>query len=255
MKIWIKIIYIVITILMLLIGFFMPNWVLTIQASQMEDQVERYEINSIELNLTKQLFEKLNTVSKGYYPMDISGSVATQMTEEEVYYTMLEINEEFGVPLLNKDIAWEISPGLEINEDGAFSFVIWKCSMSIGDSHVFMIIDDATGKMLSFNADFSGDDMTYAESIRISQEEINRFCEKLKNYYGLSEVYFSDEIMSDMSYDEEGVYDFATMSEDGLYDIDAYGGTLMLNITLKNEMGEEMNIIYYIDSKEVYAIN
>lgn len=238
MRSQIKIIYITLTVVALLVGFFMPKMILTLQISQMEEQVDRYELNSIELSLSKQLFEKLNTVGLGYQYMEISENAKVRMTEEEVYNTMLDINEEFGCFLFEGDVSAEMTPGLEISEGNTYSFVVWQCSITTENSHVYMIIDDATGKMLSFRVDVDGDDIAYAESIRISQEETSKLCEKLKEYYELSEVYLNDDIKDSVA-----------------YDMDAYGGVLVLDFILQSEMGEEMNLTCYIDSKGNFSIN
>lgn len=274
MRIWKKVIAVFLTILVLLLGFFMPKLVLQYSDKKTESQVSKYELNDVSLSLSSQLWDRLYAVRDGYNSIVVDITVDTKMTEADVYEEMRRIDEEFGQMLLQESeiLTVEAEPELVISRDGSLSFIVWRCLVLHEHGSVTMMIDDTAGKMLFFSYILTdvtdsmssdsieygyvdSDSMTsdsieygyvdsefrtfdYEEAVGIHEKELNIICEKLKAYYEIPEAYLSTDAEDSSSLGME-----------------AYGDGFLFYITLKDENGNEVDLPYYTNNVEYYSIN
>ena len=260
MKYKTKIIYSVITIGVLLAGFLLPGQILRIQEQRQAARVDRYEVNSITLNVTNQLFEKLSAVKSGII-VGNSSQMDAQMSEEEVYQQMVVANQIFGVCTIDMDNLQEpdIVQRLVIDEENGTSFIIWRGHLEDEHCGVDLVIDDATGKMLGITIVIFEYTDVFEPFRGYNLEELQ---EQLKTYYELADV---------------------TPAEEGYVDVygltDAYGLTpeeiervivetnasvsvvkdlnreIRLTFRLVNEMGEYYDLELYMNEEDVYSLN
>lgn len=258
MKAWKKVIAVFLTILVLFIGLLLPKLVLQYQDLKSESQVSRYELNDVSLNLYSQLWDRIATVQNGYLIIGDGIGMDTELTEDEVYQEMYDIDKLFGQMISDSgEILYvETIPELVIGMDSSFSFIIWECVITHEHSLVTMTVDDTTGKMLSFDCNYT-DDITNSEaidsgvvdnsgvntvvSVRMPGEELDILCERLKEYYEIPEAYRSNATEESLPL--------------GVDSYDAYGGEFLIHITLKDENGNEIDFPYYINGAGYYSLN
>lgn len=259
MKYRIKIIYSVITIGILLTGFLLPGQILRMQDQRQAERVDRYELGSITLNVTSQLFEKLSAVKAGIM-METDFQVNAQMNKDEVYQQMIAANKIFGVGAMDVETVQEpvIEARLVIDEAKGSSFIIWQGHMEDENYGIDMIIDDATGKMLGITTVLYRYSVFEFEALRgYKFEELQ---ESLKTYYELEDVILDDKNYVDgsnnaLSYasdlDLEGVDGVRVESGTTSH---ANGSDQVSVYRLINETGEYYDMELYI-GVDVYSIN
>lgn len=187
MKIRVKLLYGIVTIGILLTGFLLPRQVWNMQDVRQESRVDRYELNSITLNVSGQLLEKLSAVQQGeIIPLTFAD---TEMSVKDVQQKMLEINEMLGFyPMEAEDITYQAEAKLVIDETNEISFVIWRGRIEDDYRDIEILLDDTTGKMLCIDIigyiDAVYPDITKLEP-DISPEELGGI---LKDYYELAAV-------------------------------------------------------------------
>ncbi len=259
MKHRIKIIYSIITIGILLSGFLLPRWILRIQDQRQTARVDRYELNSITLNVTNQLFEKLSAVKSGVFVKSRS-QMDARMSEEEVYQQMVAANQIFGVCAIDMDTIQEedFIQGLVIDEEKGISFIIWHGHLEDYYCAIDMFIDDATGKMLGITTViFEHSDV----DDRFTGYNLEELQEQLKTYYELADVlpgengYVDVDGLADVyGLTPEEIERVIVETNGNVSVIGDLNRRIKLNFRLVNEMGEDYDLELYIGD-EVYSVN
>lgn len=227
-----RILAVLLTVLVLFIGFWLPELVLQHQDSELETQVYQYELNDVKLDLSNRLLEKIS-ICKDYQTLDVQVDDETNMTEEEVFQEMLTVEKLLNRFLMvDEDILdWNVEPELVIGTGSSFSFIVWFCIIEYENREVIMKIDDASGKMLAFSSEFQRkNDTDTVVSVQMSEEELDALCEKLKDYYEISEVSFGGSVSNAqaLGYAE-------------------YDNSFWFDIILIDGNGDEVDMPYYID--------
>lgn len=228
-----KILAVLLTVLVLFIGFWLPELVLQHQDSELETQVYQYELNDVKLDLSNRLLEKISIICKEYQTLDVQVEGETQMTEVEVFQEMLTVEKLLDRFLMVDEeiLDWYVEPELVVGTGSSFSFIVWFCSIEYENREVIMKIDDASGKMLAFASVFyRKNDTDTVVSVQMQEEELDALCEKLKDYYELSEVSFGGSVTDAqaLGYAE-------------------YGNSFWFDIILIDGNGDEVDMPYRID--------
>lgn len=174
-------------VILILIGLLLPQYVSRIQDRQLAEQVSTYEIGAVVLQSVSQVEGSLRLITGEHSLVEMSRG--NRLNSDGVYQAALEFlafSETYGLPLLQSSIMkhGEI-PLLAVSADGSATAVIWKCQIyDEGRRGIQLVIDDASGKMLSFTLTDSSDEVL--KNPLSQQLPADAVAKLAAEYYGLT---------------------------------------------------------------------
>ena len=190
--------------LIVVCGAFMPSII-----SDMQNHWLRSQTDTRDMELLSELDLSDPTVMDAFwlYSNHVSSVLMSQgdnLTEQEAVAAVQEAVNLLKQNKLIPDIVEEpnqfvaIHPNLIIVDAGEIkSSVIWYCSWeNAGASNCTMVLDDATGKMLSFQLYKIYSDETVPEDFGVFQETAERWLDFCRSYYGNSDISMTKDMYS-----------------------------------------------------------
>lgn len=177
------------------LSFFLPEWVMLFKDNQLEAQINRYELKHVSLDSDQDILKKLAAMNEDYLIMDVGAQHTLKRTKEEAL-------EEAG-KAYNLFSSWNetvgLSPSVEVYDTQAFSylivtpeisFTVWHCILETEFGFFIVFVDDATGKMLSYQYEpiismYLGSSDSEGEWM---WEKMEALCTDLKEYYQISQI-------------------------------------------------------------------
>lgn len=185
---------ILITILCIGFGLFFPRIVFSNVLNKNLGQVEKYQINPIEITHSNSIIEAMSAVYNKDYEFDYQEDMANLAREElaEVCNSFLQglQLEEWGYAQLKVDEkSIDASCSLVVMEDSPASAVIWtvKVKYSTGDELV-LYVDDKNEKVIQMNYNVTADNGNLAAYCGDDRNNVyirDALTLYLEDYYGL----------------------------------------------------------------------
>lgn len=142
---------------LLLLGILLPDIVSAAQSRSVTAGQQQYEVETIQLQTLEAsagLYDVLRLVSGEYRTMSLTGG--NVLTEDEAYLKAIQTLEFISGYKLNIHLqdytVHKETPVLVYTEDGETAAVLWQCELLdyTNDISIYMLIDDESGKMVSF---------------------------------------------------------------------------------------------------------
>lgn len=185
-------------------GAFMPSII-----SNMQNHCLRLQTDTRDMELLSELDLSDPTVMDAFWlysnhASSVLLSKGENLTEQETVaaaqdaFILLKKNKL--VPDMPEESEWlaEVYPNLLITDEGEIkSSVIWYCSWANANTARYnMVIDDATGKMLSFQLYKIYSDETVPEDFGVFQETAERWLDFCRSYYGNNDISMTKDMYS-----------------------------------------------------------
>lgn len=212
-----NILFIIGSLVALIVGFAIPGVISTIQDSNLKSQVIRYESDTMQFRTSDQITDNLQLMANGYSLIELNtGKVHNANDAYKSTLEVLKFFKENGMDSLSLDkyVHHEEKPYFAVSKDKSVTAVIWQCRLyDDSGNELFLMLDDNSGKMLSFmfvpinDDNFSKGNANYQ---RQAYDVANRFAGVCALYYGF-EV---KEVIADSSVylDEHWIWGTITFS-------------------------------------------
>mgnify|MGYP006913567720 CR=1 FL=1 len=200
-------ILIVLAALVLLVGgFFLPEWVFGIQNRKIQTNVETYTMENGSFHVANQLIQKANVMGQEYLIMDLYNGMEPEHSETEIQEIGIEavqvftpwiLNQKGGVGPLRGELSdWSADAQLLVLSKENLSFVVWQVYMEAEGVSYNMTIDDATGKVLNYHYYCSLDAYRPQEPLDIETAAawIEKLPEVFQSYYEMEGIELTDQI-------------------------------------------------------------
>lgn len=210
-------------------GFFLPEWVFGIQNRKIQTNVETYTMENGSFHVANQLIQKANVMEQQYLITDLYNGMEPECSEKEIkeigikavkMFTPWIRNKRNGVGPLRGELSdWSAEAQLLVFSRENLSFIVWQIYMEADGVSYNMTIDDATGKVLIYHYYCSQDVYQPQETLDIETAEawIEKLPEVFQSYYEIDTIELADQITErDQLYD--GGWDDETMGI-GIYQI------------------------------------
>ena len=173
-------------------GFFLPSFVSAMQDQKLKTKVNTYETSSLQFHPVTQLKDSLRLLN-GEYTIEYreNGSNLDANGAHQAALDMMQFMEAQGAAgvLSERYPDHTEAPLLVVSADKTMSAIMWRCSLYSKNLNkwVDILIDDSSGKMLSFNM-ISDQDIIDTQSTKDIKKQAYEFSSKLadicSNYYG-----------------------------------------------------------------------
>lgn len=184
-------------IVLLVSGFFLPEWIFGIQNRKFQTDIVTYTMENGSFHVTNQMIQKTNAITGEYMIMELYDGMKPEHTEKEILDLGIEIvqiftpwirNSRGGMGPLRAEISeWSAEPEVVVQENESLSFVVWNLYMVSEGISYSITIDDTTGKMLQYIYYYL--DEPYNNSSKLDEETADEWAQQLpeifKDYYGV----------------------------------------------------------------------
>lgn len=181
---------IVVTFLCIIVGFLLPHQIALYQDHQLDNQVTSYKMEQVEFQNTFT-FESVLTIMSDNYNEVEKNSKNTNYTEKQI----INIVKDFFSQLEKKGLSFMKKK--KIYEKGARPFLAVSSTETVAIASVWeyiamdeektsyrILVDDLTGKILSFEISYAYvDSEMKIESRKVIEEKAKLFCDFLNSYY------------------------------------------------------------------------
>lgn len=192
MKRFIPILLIFCVLLAIVSGFFLPSFVSAMQDQELKTKINTYETSSIQFHPVAQLKDSLRLLNGEYTTEDReNGShLDADGAHQAAVDTMQFMTAQGAVGILSEGYQGHTeAPFLVVSADKTMSAIMWRCSLYSENLNkwIDILIDDSSGKMLSFNM-ISDQDVIDTQSTKDVKEQAYELSSKqadvYSNYYG-----------------------------------------------------------------------
>lgn len=197
-------------------GFFLPEWVFGIQNRKIQTTVETYTMENGSFHVANQLIQKANALADNYMLMDLYNGMQPLYSKSEILelgteivqlFTPWVLDESDGAEALKKNITnWYADPELIVLSKENLSFIVWNLYMETEEINYNITIDDATGKMLAYTYYYIDEPYTSKVNLdeEIAAEWIKELPEIFRSYYEIEEVNQKSSMSNRNSLDQSG---------------------------------------------------
>lgn len=219
MKYFTTVIAFLLTIGLVLIGAFLPNFIFSYQNHRIQSQVEQYSMEQIQCQYSSNLEDTLYLLSRSYYTMNYD-SLNAHSTETEAYYSAMTFFKElssYGFPFPSEDAivghkesffwavedtsATSVESNLNQSTDSSTlykssnstiidndtlvsSAALWRIEIIFeNDLYIMLYLDDLTQKVVSFSLQSAN--LPIIESDKESSYFLDSMADFMQDYYDL----------------------------------------------------------------------
>jgi hypothetical protein len=192
MKRAIPILLVFCALLAIVSGFFLPSFVSSMQDQKLKTKVNTYETSSLQFHPVTQLKDSLQLLTGEYTTeyLENGSNLDADGAHQAALDTMQFMKAQGAAGILSEEYQDHTeAPFLVVSADKTMSAIMWRCSLYNQnlDEWVDILIDDSSGKMLSFNM-ISDQEILTGQSTEDIEGQAYKFSSKLadiySNYYG-----------------------------------------------------------------------
>lgn len=256
----IKNIFIVgITLIVICLGFFLPEVTSLVQDENNLNRVNRYETNQVTLDIkpTTDLPDTLRLIAAGY--SSVSFDEGGVMDPEGVISAIQDFQLLFveqGFEELSPDYfnSYEVKPILAVSDSAEEAIIVWECVAVIEghpDSELYLVVDDASGMVVQFDINASADVVGLADD-SIASDTCHIWANAWSKYLGYAYTVIDENgrEKSLSAQDEEALKNGIAVEENIVTFLDIVFNDVDVRVVLHYDLAEDYATEEPLDSTE-----